>query len=147
MHGGAGDDTYYVDRSDDVVSEGDYGYFDQDKSGGLDNSFSWTGGGIDTVIASISYTLGEDVGNGTFTGDIENLTLTGSAAINGTGNGLNNVITGNSGANALAGEVGNDTYYVGASDSVTEVAGISGGFDTVIADVSFTLSVLSRISR
>ena len=95
----------------------------------MTDALYWTGGGIDTVIASISYTLGDDV---------ENLTLTGSAAINGTGNDLANVIKGNSGANVLAGRKGNDTYYVGAGDSVTEVA--DEGIDGVVADVSFTLS-------
>ncbi len=81
MHGGAGDDTYHVDDSGDIVNES--------------TLVCSTSGGIDTVVASISYTLGDDV---------ENLTLTGSAAINGTGNSLTNVIKGNSGANALAGE-------------------------------------------
>jgi hypothetical protein len=65
-------------------------------------SISWTmpaissvedaGSGIDLVQASVSLRLGANV---------ENLTLTGTAAINGTGNELNNVITGNGGANAF----------------------------------------------
>ena len=41
--------------------------------------------------------------------DIENLTLTGSSALAGTGNALGNVLTGNSGANVLTGLGGNDT--------------------------------------
>ena len=57
---------------------------------------NWTGGGIDTVIADVSYTLDAH-------DDVENLTLAGSAAIDGTGNEINNVIKGNSGANTLAG--------------------------------------------
>ena len=52
MYGGAGDDTYYVDNSNDFVREWDYSYWDDD------DALYWTGGGIDTVIASISYTLG-----------------------------------------------------------------------------------------
>ncbi len=70
-------------------------------------------GGIDRVIADVSFTL---------SGNVENLTLIGSAAINGTGNGLNNIIKGNTGANVLAGGRGNDTYHVGAGDTVTEFA-------------------------
>ena len=42
--------------------------------------------GTDRVNASVSYVLGADV---------ENLTLTGAAAINGTGNALDNDINGN----------------------------------------------------
>jgi Ca2+-binding RTX toxin-like protein len=55
---------------------------------------------IDSVTATISYTLGAN---------LENLTLGGSSAINGTGNSLNNVIIGNSGVNNLIGASGNDT--------------------------------------
>ncbi|MEZ5960028.1 MAG: hypothetical protein R3C30_06320 [Hyphomonadaceae bacterium] len=47
-------------------------------------------GGIDTVISSVTRNL---------TANLENLTLTGSANINGAGNALNNVVIGNDGAN------------------------------------------------
>jgi Ca2+-binding RTX toxin-like protein len=40
---------------------------------------------------------------------VENLTLSGSSALNGTGNGLDNQLTGNSGNNTLTGNAGNDT--------------------------------------
>ncbi|MDW2812726.1 hypothetical protein R5K32_21710, partial [Acinetobacter baumannii] len=61
------------------------------------------GEGIDTVLSSITYTLGNN---------LENLTLTGSTAINGTGNALNNVLIGNSAINTLTGGAG-DGYLNG----------------------------------
>jgi hypothetical protein len=65
------------------------------------------GGGTDLVQSSISYSL---VGRP----NIENLTLTGATAINGTGNAANNVITGNTGNNIISGGLGNDTINGGA---------------------------------
>ena len=69
--GGAGNDTYVVDNVGDVVDEG-------------------TGSGTDLVQAAASFDLSSALG------DVENLTLTGAAAANGTGNGLINTIIGNS---------------------------------------------------
>ena len=77
MLGGLGHDTYVVDNSGDVVEE----------SGG---------DGTDTVQAAISFSLADSVHA---IGEIENLTLLGSAAINGTGNALDNVLIGNAGNN------------------------------------------------
>ncbi len=88
MRGGAGNDTYVVDAATDIINE------------------SLTGsGGIDTVRSSIGFNLSNTA---VVLGAVENLTLLGSGAINGTGNGLNNTITGNSGNNTLGGLDGND---------------------------------------
>jgi len=88
MTGGAGDDTYYVDTANEVTTE-------------------LAGGGTDTVMSSINWTLGNY---------IENLTLLNSNAINGTGNELDNLLFGNAGVNTLKGEGGNDTYNSGAGN-------------------------------
>jgi Ca2+-binding RTX toxin-like protein len=112
MRGGLGDDSYVVDSAGDVVSE-----------------TSTLASEIDIVTASVSYTL---------TTNVENLTLTGTAAINGSGNALSNVLTGNSAANVLTGGAGNDTYVVGTGDTTIEVAG--GGIDTVQSAITWTLA-------
>ena len=63
--------------------------------------------GTDTVRADVSWTLGAN---------LENLTLTGTGAINGTGNTLANVLTGNAAANVLNGGTGADTMAGGLGD-------------------------------
>ncbi|MFN4172339.1 MAG: heparin lyase I family protein, partial [Pseudorhodobacter sp.] len=101
MNGGRGNDTYIVNHIGDVVNE---------RLGGVDQ------GGHDTVLSYISYTLGAD---------IEDLTLWGTASINGTGNAKNNTIRGTAGNNVLSGlggndsilgDAGRDTIYGGAGD-------------------------------
>ena len=81
MAGGAGNDTYYVDVAGDVTSEN-------------------ANAGTDLVISTVSRTLGNN---------LENLTLSGTAIIDGNGNALANLITGNSAANTLRGYDGLDT--------------------------------------
>ncbi|NNU57211.1 M10 family metallopeptidase, partial [Rhizobium indigoferae] len=130
--GGTGDDTYFVDNAADLVTEN-------------------ASQGTDTVRTSqlISYTLGVNV---------ENLTYTGTGAFSGIGNGLDNTITGGAaadtllggdgndwlngaaGADSLLGDTGNDTYSVdNIADIVTENAG--EGTDTVRTSqlISYTL--------
>ncbi len=119
MTGGHGDDVYLVNAIGDVVVE----------SGG---------GGTDTVQSAISYKLGAEV---------ENLTLVGTAAINGTGNGGDNSMAGNGAANRLDGGAGDDVLRGGAgndtltgglgSDSFVRVLG-SDGRDTI---TDFTLGL------
>lgn len=114
MDGGAGNDTFVVDDIGDVV---------------LDSA------GIDAVRSSIDYVLG---------GNLENLTLTGSLDIAGTGNSLANVITGNSGNNTLDGGLGadkliggdgDDIYLVdNVNDRITET--LTGGHDLIRATLA-----------
>jgi Ca2+-binding RTX toxin-like protein len=92
--GGDGDDLYIVDDLNDTVIE-------------VLNE------GNDSVQSSVTYTLSDYV---------ENLTLTGKAAINGSGNNQNNTLTGNTAANTLGGEQGDDTLDGGAGNDT-----LSGG--------------------
>jgi Ca2+-binding RTX toxin-like protein len=98
MVGGLGNDTYVVDSVGDRVVE---------------TTANSATGGIDTVEASISYTLGANV---------ENLVLTGAAHLNGTGNALGNRIEGNDGNNVIDGKGGVDTLDGGEGSDVYLVA-------------------------
>jgi Ca2+-binding RTX toxin-like protein len=91
MFGGTGNDTYSVDNAGDQCLE-------------------WGGDGVDWVYSSVSFTIADG---------IENLTLTGSAAISGTGNAGVNQISGNSAGNTLIGGAGDDWLLgQGGADSL-----------------------------
>jgi Ca2+-binding RTX toxin-like protein len=121
MVGGVGNDTYIANVSTDNVTE------------------LTTDVGTDTVQAAATYSL-----NTVNAAGVENLILTGTAAINGTGNALNNNIIGNAGNNTLDGGTGNDTLTGGAGndtyvidsmlDSITE--GANAGADQVQVAIS-----------
>lgn len=104
MSGGLGNDTYVVDNIYDVVLE-------------------QSGQGIDTVLSSISYRA---------PGPVENVTLTGDAAIDATGNGLRNELIGNRAANILDG---------GGYDDILDG---KGGADTLIGGAGFDTFVFAR---
>ena len=130
LNGGDGDDTYVVDSTTDVI---------QDSAG------------IDTVRSTVSFSLATPA----LATVVENLSLTGIAAINGTGNTLNNALSGNSANNSLSGGSGNDTleglagtdtlnggdgddtYVV---DSTSDVIQDSAGIDTVSSSITFSLA-------
>ena len=98
--GGKGNDTYTVDSISDTITES-------------------ANAGTDLVKSSVSWVLGNN---------LENLTLTGSGAIDGTGNSLNNILIGNIAANTLSGENGNDSL-IGDSGNDTLLGG--AGNDTL----------------
>jgi Ca2+-binding RTX toxin-like protein len=102
LSGGKGNDTYVLGNASAMVAE-------------------LAGEGTDTVQSTVGHTLAEDV---------ENLTLTGTAAVNGTGNTSNNVITGNAADNVLTGGAGNDT--LNGSDGDDMLYG-EGGDDVLYA--------------
>lgn len=123
MSGGAGSDEYIVDNVNDRVTE-------QPKDTDSED--------VDLVTSSVTYTLLEN---------LNNLTLTGSQDIDGIGNTLNNVITGNNGDNRIDGKqgadtmnggTGNDTYVVDNEGDVVIESG-NDPADQVEASIDYTL--------
>lgn len=109
--GGSDNDLYIVDNITDIITE----FFDE---------------GIDTVRSSVSYTLGDN---------LEDLNLTGDAALYGTGNTLDNLLIGNSANNTLTGGAGNDFLMDDAGGNDYLDGGIDndqlygfGGNDTLV---------------
>jgi Ca2+-binding RTX toxin-like protein len=128
--GGAGNDSFVIgDLSDILIEE--------------------TDGGSDTIVVTFSVSLAS-------VDHIENITLTGSAALNATGDDGANKLTGNTGNNILEGHggddtldggdgsdtliggAGNDTYIAGADDTIIEIGG--EGTDNVRSSVTITLA-------
>ena len=99
LRGGLGNDRYVVDHVSDQVVES-------------------AGAGTDRIVSSVTEGLALNV---------ENLTLTGTAAINGTGNTLNNLIIGNTANNILSGSSGIDAL-IGSTGNDILIGG--GGRDS-----------------
>lgn len=136
MIGGDGDDIYIVDDAGDMVDES-------------------TSSGMDTIRSSVTYSMVRQAGS-LPQGSIEKLELTGTANIDGTGNGLANIITGNSGNNTLDGGAGadrldggggtdilrggrgNDTYVI---DSYTDTLDESGGRPSDIDTIEIAMNI------
>jgi trimeric autotransporter adhesin len=115
MFGEGGDDTYEVNAAGDLVGED------------LD-------GGNDSVNASVTYTLSDN---------LENLFLTGTLAINATGNALDNVIVGNSAANILTGAAGNDSLNGGGGND-RMVGGLGNDSYTVDSTTDVVVEAASQ---
>lgn len=138
IYGNDGDNTLDGGAGDDLLS-GSFGndvYIVDDEGDSLHEN---AGEGTDEVRASVNHTLGAF---------FENLILTGTEDLTGTGNDLGNVITGNSGDNVLDGHVGvdtlaggagNDAYIVDNSADVIEERG-SEGTDEARASASYVLA-------
>ena len=119
LQGGTGNDIYIVDNVLDKVDE-----------------LNGSGSGVDTVYSSVSYSL-----NTVISATVETLILIGAGAISGTGSNNNNTLHGelNTAANLLAGLLGNDTYVIGAGDTVAD----TGGIDTLASSTrSLNLSAI-----
>jgi Ca2+-binding RTX toxin-like protein len=100
LSGGAGNDTYEVSTGDTVTEA--------------------ASAGTDTVVSDITWTLGSN---------LENLFLTGTGAINATGNADANLVCGNAADNTLTGAAGVDALEGGAgNDTLSDSAGTDNGY-------------------
>lgn len=144
MIGGVGADVYLNPDTVDRIVEIPVDPFGHDDLVRSERSFS---------LAGIAY--------------VENLTLLGTAALNGTGNTLDNVITGNGGHSTLSGAEGNDilvagsaatTLIGGVGDDTYSLRGAPGaasvviealgeGNDTVEVDRSFSIAARPELEN
>jgi Ca2+-binding RTX toxin-like protein len=117
--GGTGANLFVVNNAADIVNVG-------------------STHGVDTIQSSVSYTASANVAN---------LTLTGTAALSGTGNSLagtitantgNDTLTGGSGADTLVGGSGTDLFVVNSASDVVSL-GTSGTSDTIQSSANYTL--------
>jgi Ca2+-binding RTX toxin-like protein len=115
--GGSGNDRYIIDNTADIITES-----------------STLATEIDTVVSSVSYSLGNNV---------ENLYLTSALAINATGNSLANILSGNNAANVLTGGLGTDKL-TGGLGSDTFIGG--AGKDTNILTENTASTDIVRIN-
>ncbi|MGD9919280.1 MAG: beta strand repeat-containing protein [Paenirhodobacter sp.] len=125
--GGDGDDVYRVNSTGDRIVEA-------------------ANAGTDTVESTVTYTL-----NRAITANVENLTLLGSEAINGTGNARDNLIIGNLGNNVLEGLGGNDTLNGGYGNDTASfehaASGVNASLYTGIATLSGETDTLINIEN
>ncbi|QHU99093.1 beta strand repeat-containing protein [Synechocystis sp. CACIAM 05] len=160
MYGGFGDDIYIVNSAGDLVGEASAAEGTDTVEASVSYSLTSLGtlGGPPVIFNLPAFS---SVAPPTFTGPaifrlnqklaylalessyapltitplsplfIENLTLTGTGNINGEGNALANVITGNVGNNILSGLAGNDIFVGSAGND-----SVDGGADTDTADYS-----------
>ena len=119
MFGGAGDDVYFVDSSDDAVVEN-------------------PGEGTDVVLATATFRLSANV---------EALVLQGSGDLQGYGNAQANTLFGNSGNNILNGEAGADLMIGGAGDDVYFVDDAGDGvFENANEGIDTVFQPATRLS-
>jgi Ca2+-binding RTX toxin-like protein len=120
MSGGLGNDRYVVDSAGDMIT-GEIGFSQ--------------GGGIDTVMSSVSYTLGAN---------LEILRLTGTDNINGTGGFAPEALVGNVGNNTLDGGGGNDVLNGKAGDDIL-IGGL--GADSLVGDAGADIFDFNTVSE